>query len=349
MGSHIGSSKGKVLVTGVLNVGGSGFIASHVIDVFLNDGFDVVATARSDEKGRSIVNSALPLQRERLSYAVVGDVAEDGTFDSVFEKDSAFDYVIHTASPYTLNVQDPIKDLLDPAIKGTTGILKSVKAHAPTVKRVVITSSSAAIINPLKHAKAYDETHWAPWNLDDIHIPKRAYETSKVLSEKAAWNFVQTERPNFDLTTVNCTFTFGPPQRSLSSLDAMNTSNHRIRDMVRGKMKGGLPPTVPVFTFVDVRDVAQAHLRAITVPEAGGNRFYVVGGHFSNKRIADVIRSSYPELAAGLPEDSHDDLPADVYKFDNSKSRRVLGLEYTSLETSVRDTVQSILDRSPGL
>ncbi|KAI0886361.1 NAD(P)-binding protein [Annulohypoxylon maeteangense] len=341
MGSCIKSSKGKVLVTG-----GSGFIASHIIDVFLDDGFEVVATARSDEKGRSIVNSAPISQQKNLSYVLVGDISEDGAFDSIFKTESAFDYVVHTASPYTLKVQDPIKDLLDPAIKGTTGILKSIKAYAPTVKRVVITSSSAAIINTLKHAKVYDETHWAPWTLEDIHIPKRAYETSKVLSEKAAWNFVKTEQPNFDLATINCTFTFGPVQRSLPSLDAMNTSNHRIRDMVQGKMKGGLLPTLPVFTFVDVRDVAQAHLKAVTVPEAGGNRFYVVGGHFSNKRIADVIRNSYPELAGQIPEDSHDDFPTDVYEFDNSKSKRILGLDYIGLEKSVKDTVQSILDRS---
>ncbi|KAI1212032.1 NAD(P)-binding protein [Annulohypoxylon truncatum] len=344
MWSYVGPPKGKVLVTG-----GSGFIASHIIDAFLDDGFEVVATVRSNEKGRAIVSSAPLLQQKNISYVVVGDIAEEGAFDSVFKSGSAFDYVVHTASPYTLKVHDPIKDLLDPAIKGTTGILKSVKAFAPTVKRIVITSSSAAIINPLKHAQIYDETNWAPWTLEDIHIPKRAYETSKALSEKAAWNFVETEKPNFDLATINCTFTFGPLQRSLPNLDAMNTSNHRIRDMVQGKMKGGLSPTMPVFTFVDVRDVAQAHLKAVTMPEAGGNRFYVVGGYFSNKRIADVIQHSFPELAARLPEDSHDDFPADVYKFDNSKSRRILGLDYIDLDKSVRDTVQSIIDRSPEL
>ncbi|KAI1137598.1 NAD(P)-binding protein [Hypoxylon sp. FL0543] len=341
MGEHAGSPKGKVLVTG-----GSGFIASHIIDVLLDDGFKVATTARSDEKGRRILESASPAQRERLSYVIVDDVAKDKAFDSVFEKDPAFDYVVHTASPYQLNVQDPVRDLLDPAIKGTTGILKSIKAYAPAVKRVVLTSSSAAIVNPLNHAKVYDETHWAPWTIEHARNPKWAYEASKVLSEKAAWNFIETERPNFDLAVINCTFTFGPVQRNLPSLNAMNTSNHRIRDMIMGKMKGGLSPTAPVFTFVDVRDVALAHVRAMKVREAGGNRFYVVGGHFSNKRIADVIRNTYPQLAGLLPpEDAHDDLPADVYNFDNSKSKKILGLEYVGLEESVKDTVQSILDR----
>jgi nucleoside-diphosphate-sugar epimerase len=124
----------------------------------------------------------------------------------------------------------------------------------------------------------------------------------------------------------------------------MNTSNHRIRDMVQGKMRETLQPTAPVFTFVDVRDVALAHVRAMTIPEAGGLRFYVVGEYFSNKRIADIIREGYPALQEVLPPaDAIDDFPAGVYKFDNRRSREVLGLEYTTLRKSVRDTVDSVL------
>ena len=91
-----------------------------------------------------------------------------------------FDYVLHTASPFHFNVQDPVKDFLDPAIKGTTGILKAIKAHAPTVKRVVITSSFAAIINPKKHAKVYSEKVWNPATLDEAMDHSQTYRTSKV-------------------------------------------------------------------------------------------------------------------------------------------------------------------------
>ncbi len=134
-------------------------------------------------------------------------------------------------------------------------------------------------------------------------------------------------------------------QRQLSDVEAVNTSNARIRDLVLGRMRSGLAPTAPVFTWVDVRDVAQAHVRAMATPAAGGKRFYVVAGHFSNKRIADIIRRGRPELAARLPpaDAAADDLPADVYQFDNSRSRELLGLEYTGLEKSVLDTVDSVL------
>lgn len=165
------------------------------------------------------------------------------------------------------------------------------------------------------------------------------------MAERAAWAFVDEQEPTFDIATINNTYTFGPIQRQLASLDAMNTSNLRIRDLMLGGMRERLEPTFPVFTWVDVRDVALAHVRAMTVPEAGGKRFYVVGGHFSNKQLADIIRHSYADLADRLPPvDVDDDFPDDVYQFDNSRSRNVLQLEYTDLGTSVRDTVDSILE-----
>ncbi|KAI3400410.1 hypothetical protein diail_3427 [Diaporthe ilicicola] len=330
----------------VLLTGGSGFIASHVLDALLEHGFSVVVTARSPEKGQAIVGSIEESLRPDVSFAVVEDVAQDGAFDHVFKTGPGFDYVIHTASPYNFKVDDPVKDFLDPAIKGTTGILKSVKAHAPSVKRVVITSSSAAIINPLKHEKVYDESKWAPFTWDYVlSNPQFGYPGSKKLSEQAAWEFIKNEKPSFDLATICNTYTFGPVQRQLPSLDAINTSNQRVRDLALGRMRERLEPTAPVFTWVDVRDVALAHVRAATTPAAGGKRFYVVAGHFSNKRLADVIRDRYPELDGRLPpEGAEGDFPADVYGFDNSRSREVLGLEYRGLEDSVADTVGSILE-----
>ncbi len=90
-----------------------------------------------------------------------------------------FDFVVHTASPYHFNVQDPVKDFLDPAIKGTTGILRSVKEYAPSVRRVVITSSSAAMINPANHPKVYDESSWAAVTWEEAMEPQNSYRASK--------------------------------------------------------------------------------------------------------------------------------------------------------------------------
>ncbi|KAH8799823.1 hypothetical protein F5884DRAFT_117849 [Xylogone sp. PMI_703] len=329
----------------VLLTGGSGFVASHVLDSLLQSGFHVVVTVRSEDKGRKILAAYPRVTRDQLSYVIVRDIVEEGAFDNAVKTEPPFQFVIHTASPYHFNIQDPVKDFLDPAIKGTTGILKSVKAYAPTVKRVVITSSSAAIINPGNHPKVYDETIWGVTTWEQALDPRLTYRASKIYAEKAAWDFVKNEKPNFDLVTINPPLIFGPTPIHLSSLDDLNTSNHRIRDMIQGKSKDVLPPTGPIFIFADARDAAQAHVRAIEVPEAGGHRFFVVGGYFSNKKIADVIRESHPELASKLPsKDAPDDMPAEIYGIDNSKSRKILGLSYRDLKTSVDDAVKSMLE-----
>lgn len=120
--------------------------------------------------------------------------------------------------------------------------------------------------------------------------------------------------------------------------------------MIQGENKtSGLPPTV-VYLFSDVRDVALAHVRALEVPQAGGQRYFVTGGHYSNKTIADIIRSSFPQLSERLPsiEDSKDDTPVDVYSYNNRKSRDVLGLLYHSIEDCVTDTVASLLALGAG-
>lgn len=171
-------------------------------------------------------------------------------------------------------------------------------------------------------------------------------------AEQAAWKFMEEQKPRFALATINNTFTFGPVQRQLTDLSATNLSNERIRDLVTGRWRDQVPPTKPVFTWCDVRDVALAHVRAMTRPDAGGQRFYIVGGHFSNRRIAEVVMRTHPQLAqqGQLPDvtAAEDDLPADVYRFDNARSRTVLGLEYRDFDTCIRDTVDSILERLPS-
>lgn len=112
--------------------------------------------------------------------------------------------------------------------------------------------------------------------------------------------------------------------------------------MIQGNAKDQLPPT-GTFIWVDVRDVALAHVRAMEVPGAGGQRFFVTAGHYSNKDIADIIREAYPELASKLPADATSDMPPDIFQVDNSKTTELLGLKYRPLKQSVADTVKSLL------
>lgn len=165
----------------------------------------------------------------------------------------------------------------------------------------------------------------------------------QTFAEKAAWKFVETEKPQFDLVTMNPPLVYGPVVHDLTSLDNLNTSNQRIRDFVQGKCTDDVLPPTGTFLWTDVRDLALAHVRAIEVPEAGGRRFLVTAGLYSMKTLVDAIRKTHPELESKLPKNPIDDTPADIYGYDNSPARELLGINFRSLEESVRDTVDSLL------
>lgn len=281
-----------------------------------------------------------------------------------------FEAVLHTASPvpaapnyeervdtnsfqFHFNVKDTKKDLLDPAINGTVGILKAIKASAPHVKHVVITSSFASILNADKGQTwpehTYTEADWNPITLDEAtKTPAHGYRASKTFAEKAAWEFLEKEKPNFTLSTANPPMVFGPIVHYLNSLDALNTSNARIRDMLRGEYKNGLPDT-GTYIWIDVRDLALAHVKQIELPEAAGKRFFITAGYFSNELIAEIIRKNFPEYKDKLPEPNPngqggfpDGTEKSLYKYDNRRTREVLGIEFRSLEESITDLVKSL-------
>lgn len=181
----------------------------------------------------------------------------------------------------------------------------------------VITSSFAAIVSPKignNPDHTYSEENWNPITLEEaIQDPMNGYRGSKTFAEKAAWDFKEKEKPNFEVSTVcslsrppsvdiltytlkiNPPMVFGPVHPKLQTLDTLNTSNTRIRDMMLGKMKDEVPNS-PILIWADVRDVALAHVRAAERPEAAGKRFFVTAGYFSNREIADEIQKLLPDV-----------------------------------------------------
>ncbi|KAE9578308.1 Ketoreductase [Colletotrichum fructicola] len=328
----------------VLLTGGSGFIAAHVLKTLLDGGHTVTTTVRSTKKGEQILAAYKNIPKEKLSYVIVSNIAREGAFDHAVQSDPQFDCVIHTASPFHENFDDPVTDLLDPAIKGTIGLLRAVKNHALQVKRVIITSSFAAIVNSASPPSVYDENSWNPITWDEAVAERSlAYRGSKKLAEEAAWKFVEEENPNFDLVTMNPPMVYGPVIHHLENSDSLNTSNQRIRDFIQGKIENDKLPPTGTFLFTDVRDLGLAHVRAMEVPEAAGKRFFITAGHYSNKRIVDAIRDTHPGLAPKLPKNPIDDFPEDVYGYDNSRARQLLGIEFRSLRECIGNTTDSFL------
>lgn len=334
----------------VLLTGGSGFIAAHVLEILLQHGHSVITTVRSQEKIDGIKKAHAGVSSDKLDFRIVKDIAVEGAFDEAVKSIDGLDAVIHTASPFHFNVTDTKKDLLDPAIIGTTGILHAVKKYAPSVKRVVITSSFASIVDGSKGnwpEHTYSEKDWNPiTEKEAVANPANGYRASKTFAEKAAWDFIKNEKPNFTLSAINPPLVLGPVVHYLNTLSNLNTSNQRIRNLFTGQNKEEISET-GTFIWVDVRDLALAHVKAIEVPEAADKRFFITAGYFSNKEIAEIIRKNFPEFEKELPgkDVKGGDYPAGgVYKYDNSRTVEVLGIKFKSLEESIVDTVKSLKD-----
>ncbi|CAM1509950.1 Fc.00g002850.m01.CDS01 [Cosmosporella sp. VM-42] len=335
-------------MTKILLTGGSGFIAAHILEQLLEQGHTVVTTVRSEDKAQKI-RDAHKNEADRLEVVIVPDIAKTDAFDDVV-KTPGLEAVLHTASPFHFNITDPQKDLIDPAVIGTTAILKALHRSAPSVTRVVITSSFASIISEKSFTDpntTFSETSWNPVTIDEIHrSPATAYRASKKLAEKAAWDFVAAEKPSFDLVTVCPPLVLGPVVHHLATLDTINTSNERFVNMLKGKWKQDIPAVTPVPLWVDVRDVAKAHIRALEESSAGGKRLFTTAGWFSQREVVEIVRAKFPEFEDRLPglDVKGGELPPEdkVFKYNNDATNKILGFEWITLEKSVVDFVTSL-------
>ena len=196
------------MVQRVLLTGANGFVGSHVLDQLLARGFSVRSIVRSQAKAQQVL-SDFPNFGTRLDFGIIPDITAPGAFDEVVKSNPPFDTVIHTASPFLCKflqiyprdstahrfadkVISDLSEFLNPAIKGTLEVLKSVKAHAPGVTRVVITSSCAAVVNfggnpNAAPQKVYTEADWNPttWEGALTGTPNNAYQASKKFAEKS--------------------------------------------------------------------------------------------------------------------------------------------------------------------
>ena len=240
--------------------------------------------------------------------------------------------------------------MIEPALHGTESVLRAIQRFAPSVRRVVVTSSFAAILDE-KHfgdpSHTFSEASWNPDGAEDIHrSPATAYRVSKTLAERAAWRFVAEEKPNFDLVTVCPPLVLGPVVHHLATLDAINTSNQTPVNVLKGKFRDEIPASGPVPLWVDVRDVARAHVRALEKKEAGGHRLFVTAGVFGPRDIIEAVRRQSPEYRDRLPgpEVKGGETPSESqrFKINSDETNRLLGIEWISLDKSIGDLAKSL-------
>ncbi|MCC6735537.1 MAG: NAD-dependent epimerase/dehydratase family protein, partial [Bauldia sp.] len=261
----------------VLVTGARGFIAKHCIAALLQRGYGVRGTLRdpSDEEEVRAAVATVVDAGDGLSFAKA-DLTADAGWDEAVRGCAA---VMHIASPYPISQPRDVNEVVRPAREGTLRALNA--ARAAGVKRVVLTSSVAAVAAGRTDKTSFDEADWSNVDAPDIN----AYSLSKTLAERAAWDFV-ADGKGPELAVINAGQVFGPP------LDAnVQTSGEMIENFLRGKYplvsRFGLP-------VVDVRDVAAAHVAAMEKPEAAGQRFIVADDFLWFSDIGRILGEAYP-------------------------------------------------------
>jgi dihydroflavonol-4-reductase len=270
----------------VLVTGGSGFVGGHVLQQLLEAGYRVRTTVRSQQREQSVrtMLTGAVADDSRLSFVAADLDRDDGWRDAV----AGCDYVIHVASPIPAAAPETEDELIRPARDGTLRVLRS--ARDAGVKRVVVTSSCGAIYygHPPQSAP-FDETSWTNTAGD-----MSAYVRSKAIAERAAWDFMTAEGGSMELSTVNPTGIFGPILSGEAS-----SSVELVARLLRGMP--GCPRLF--FGIVDVRDVADLHLRAMINPAAKGERFIASSGDLmSMLDVARVLRARLGGAARRVPQ-----------------------------------------------
>ena len=275
--------RGLVLVTG-----GSGYIAGFCIAQLLREGWRVRATVRSLGRSESVRGSLSKLidPGDRLSF-VAADLGNDSGWA---EAVAGCDYVLHTASPFPSTVPRNDDELVRPARDGALRVL--VAARAAGVKRVVMTSSIAAITGGHRERRSAPFTE-ADWTDETNRVATSAYGRSKTIAERAAWAWMKEQGGSLELTTVNPAAVLGP---------VISRDYSASIDIVKKLMDGSMPG-LPAFGWplVDVRDIADLHLRAMTSPNAPGQRFIGAGSFYWLSDIARTLRTQRPGLSRRVP------------------------------------------------
>lgn len=336
----------------VVVTGANGFVASHCIVKLLDAGYRVRGTIRDLSRAEELLElfERHAIARDgvaaRLNFVQAGLESNAGWSEALI----GADYVFHVASPVPKTLPLRAEDVIDPARSGTLRVLR--KASEARVRRVVITSSTSAVFSG--HARdgsqVYDERDWSV-----LSARVGAYEQSKTLAEAAAWAYVQAQpdASRLELVTINPGVVLGPLLGQHASV-----SGEIVRKLLAREIPGC--PELG-WAIVDVRDVADAHLAALTVQEANGQRFIVALEHASMLDIAQLLAKHFRSQGfqvpvrrlpgwvlrlVGLVDKTVALTVSELGKRQDVSSRRaraVLGWQPRSLEETVVDTATSMI------
>ena len=317
------STSSTVVVTGA-----TGYLAGAIIDLFIKHGYSVRGTVRSITDSK-----AVQLQRDFPALRLFeADLLKEGSFTEAF---SGADVVLHVASPTVLAPKDAEAEVIQPAVKGTANVVSTALA-TPSVKRIVVTSSTSTFLDGSQpDGTTYTEKDW--WQ-SDMSNP---YAHSKVLAEKKAWELTDSHNKansghKVKLIAILPSAVFGPPRGS--RVDGFSVENLVMLLDGSRVQEGALPWQFP---DVDIRNVAEAHLAAVRVEGASGR--YIVSRPTSTTALEHIaiLRRLYPTRT--LPSKVAGDFWYKQHSVDNSRSINELGITYLPRETTLKDSVDKLV------
>lgn len=338
----------------VMITGATGYVAGWIVKKLLDEGLTVHAPVRDPHNPEKL--KYLDRIAEKAPGKIVyfkADLLEQGSYAEAM---AGCQIVFHTASPFKIDVVDPQKELVDPAQLGTRNVLEEVN-RTPSVKRVVLTSSCAAIYGDNADLKQTPNIIFTEeiWNTSSS-IDHQPYSYSKTVAEKEAWK-INEKQTRWDLVVINPSFVIGPGINPHATSESFKI----IKQFGDGSMKSGAPRIG--FGVVDVRDLAEAHFRAAFTPEAQGR--YIISGYNTDfpsmaEALRDRFGNGYPIPRKVMPKwlvwlvapmvnkamtrkwvSRNVNLP---WIGDNSKSVRELGMQYRPMKDSVVDFFQQMID-----
>ncbi|MCM8567985.1 NAD-dependent epimerase/dehydratase family protein [Gramella jeungdoensis] len=345
-------NKKPVLVTGA-----TGYVAGWLVKRLLEDGLTVHAAVRDPEKEHKVhhLNGIVKNSPGSIKY-FKSDLLDEGSYAEAMQ---GCELVFHTASPFTSEFDDPQKELIEPAVKGTANVLTQAN-ETPGVKRVVLTSSCAAIYTDAKDVLDTPNGILTEeiWNTT-ASLDYQPYSYSKTLAEKKAWE-INKEQNDWDLVTINPSLVMGPP---LNPQATTSESFNLLKQLGDGTFKQGAPKIG--IGLVDVRDVAEAHYKAGFTPSAKGR--YITSAHNTNfvelgEALEPKYGDSYPVPTKALPKWlllligpflnknlSRKFIRNNVnveWRADNSKIKNDLNMNFRPMSETMEDSFQVLIDNN---
>jgi len=339
----------------VLVTGANGYVASWLVKKLLESGITVHAAVRNpnDEKKVSHLKELAKHSKGSIKFFKT-DLLTPGSYEEAM---MGCELVFHTASPFTTVVNDPQKELIDPALKGTENVLNTA-LKVGTVRRIVLTSSCAAIYSDAIDAVNSRGRQLTEelWNTTSS-LTYQPYAFSKTMAEKRAWEIASTQK-QWDMVTINPSLVLGP---ALNPVNTTSESEQILLNFGNGTMKMGTPKLG--LGVVDVRDVAEAHYRAGFTPEAHGR--YITSGHNTDfvemgKSLLPKYGDKYPIPRKALPKwllmifgslftklmttkfvRNNVNIP---WRADTSKIQRELGMSFRPLKETMEEAFQGLID-----